>query len=269
MLKSVTSHLRHPFWNKLRSIKYWLSQNIRDLGIDWSVFLVKRITKMRVSSGPFAGMIVSSAHVYGAPVAKLLGTYEKELHPHFHRIIHCGVKTVLDVGCAEGYYAIGLALQKSVTQVSVWESLWAGREITKKLAQLNCVDRKIQINGVCDEATLYDAIADSEDNGFLVMDIEGGEMELLSQRVCDALRCWAFIVELHEFIRPGCGKILSERFDASHLITIVRTQERKKDDYPLKMPLSTSVKLLLMNEGRPGPMAWLIGIPLNSQDLSA
>lgn len=155
MHKAYTFQLRGPFWNKLRSIKYWLPKKIRHFGVHWSVFFIKKITKMHVLIGPFAGMIVSSEHVYGAPVAKLLGTYEKELHPCFQRIIHCGVKTVLDVGCAEGYYAIGMALQKSVTQVSAWESLWAGREITKKLAQLNSVDRKIQINGACDETSLY------------------------------------------------------------------------------------------------------------------
>lgn len=101
------------------------------------------------------------------------------------------------------------------------------------------------------------------------MDIEGGEMELLSPRVCDALQCWAFIVELHEFIRPGSSEILLERFRASHLITVVRTQERTREDYPLKMPLWTSIKIWLMNEGRPGPMEWMVGIPLNSQELSA
>ena len=251
-------------WNKVRCVKNSLSMRIWNLNIRWAVYRVNMNTKMQVVTGPFAGMIVSSEHVFGAPIAKLLGTYEKELHPYLQKIIQSGVSKVMDIGGAEGYYAIGMALQESVKHVLVWESLGTGREIKKKLAQSNLVEGKIRINEECDEAALYEAIMHSSTNGFLIMDIEGAELELLSLRVCEALHSWKFIVEIHEFIIPGCREILLERFKKSHSVTIVRTRERVKEDYPMRAPLLISVKKWLMNEGRPGPMEWLVGMPLNS-----
>src|SRR5207302_355482 len=63
----------------------------------------------RILGGPFAGMEYVSAATEGALVPRLLGTYESELHPHLQAFAEAGLDCVVDVGCAEGYYAVGLA----------------------------------------------------------------------------------------------------------------------------------------------------------------
>jgi hypothetical protein len=40
-------------------------------------------------------------------LSKLLGTYESELHPVLHEILIKPYELIVDVGSAEGYYAIG------------------------------------------------------------------------------------------------------------------------------------------------------------------
>lgn len=215
---------------------------------------------MRVVTGPFAGMIVSNEHIYGAPVAKLLGSYEKELHPHLNRILEESPHTVFDVGGAEGYYAIGMALQECIEKVIVWESLEPGRALIRHLARTNKVLDKIMIQGTCQEPSLYEAIV-SRPVGVLIMDVEGAELELLSTRVCAALRDWSLIVEGHDFLRPGCTQEVISRFESTHQIFTVQSRNRVVEDFPLKLNVAETLKTGLMNEGRPGRMYWVIGLP--------
>jgi hypothetical protein len=66
-----------------------------------------------VLHGPFAGLMYPRDLLLAqadAPIAKLLGTYEQELHPVFEEVIAKQPRTIIDIGAAEGYYAVGLAL---------------------------------------------------------------------------------------------------------------------------------------------------------------
>jgi hypothetical protein len=48
---------------------------------------------------------------------KFLGTYERELHRVIERAIWRRPKYVLNIGCAEGFYAVGLAIRLNDAQV--------------------------------------------------------------------------------------------------------------------------------------------------------
>src|ERR1700683_867887 len=63
-----------------------------------------------VQQGPFRGMILSDA-VSGSHLPKLLGSYEAELYPVVDVILQRPYRLVIDVGCGEGYYLVGLARQ--------------------------------------------------------------------------------------------------------------------------------------------------------------
>ena len=41
-------------------------------------------------------------------IPKLLGSYEQELQPLLQRLAAQNYSEIVDIGCAEGYYAIGL-----------------------------------------------------------------------------------------------------------------------------------------------------------------
>eukprot|EP01035_Chromulina_nebulosa_P056148 gene56148-76968_t len=49
-----------------------------------------------VAGGPFAGMAYVSSATEGALIARLLGVYESELHPHFEAFIAEGLDCVID-----------------------------------------------------------------------------------------------------------------------------------------------------------------------------
>jgi len=62
-----------------------------------------------VQAGPFAGMLLTgdtSWDAVGDETSKLLGFYEEEIDPHLEQAIAAKPDLVLNVGCAEGYYAV-------------------------------------------------------------------------------------------------------------------------------------------------------------------
>src|SRR5687767_13183612 len=72
----------------------------------------------RVRHGVFAGMHYPAMEAAGSAIfPKLAGCYEAELRSLMEQIVRTPYTTVVDVGCAEGYYAVGLALR--MPQVNV------------------------------------------------------------------------------------------------------------------------------------------------------
>ena len=71
-------------------------------------------------SGPFAGMSCISEAICSSLVPKLLGSYESELHQVLNQILETDYQNVIDIGCAEGYYAVGLALRLPNARVYAW-----------------------------------------------------------------------------------------------------------------------------------------------------
>ena len=62
-----------------------------------------------ILGGPFAGMSFVRQVAEGCCVPKLLGCYEEELHPYVEQAILRDYPQVLNIGVAEGYYAVGFA----------------------------------------------------------------------------------------------------------------------------------------------------------------
>ena len=59
-----------------------------------------------VMQGPLAGMDFLAQSAEGCHIAKLLGCYEQPLQPFIEQAITNAYPTILNIGCAEGYYAV-------------------------------------------------------------------------------------------------------------------------------------------------------------------
>lgn len=63
-----------------------------------------------VRRGPFKGLKYPFlSAIYSAFFPKVLGYYEMELHPAIDILKQKQYTSILDVGCSEGYYAVGFA----------------------------------------------------------------------------------------------------------------------------------------------------------------
>src|SRR5271170_382684 len=70
------------------------------------------LNELVVRNGPFAGMRYARPLPEGSIFfPKLLGSYEAELQAHFERVIGTDYSAIVDVGCADGYFAVGLAMR--------------------------------------------------------------------------------------------------------------------------------------------------------------
>src|SRR5207302_1740834 len=66
---------------------------------------------LEVRCGPFAGMRYAPGqeHISGHLIAKLSGSYERQIYPWLvTEWIDGSFDLLIDVGCAEGFYAVGL-----------------------------------------------------------------------------------------------------------------------------------------------------------------
>jgi hypothetical protein len=215
-------------------------------------------------SGMFPQLRLDTQAVFGAAGAKLLGTYELELVPALNEIGAQSPAIVIDVGGADGYYAVGFA-RFWQCRVIVFERLAQARAIIARNGALNQSGMAIELRGECDEPALHAVVRQQPRSGLLIMDVEGAELDLISERVAQSLTGWQIVIETHDFARPGCLAELERRLAPTHDLQRIVSRPREVADFPLSMPLSMALpaarKLKLMDEQRPGAMTWLVGRP--------
>lgn len=209
----------------------------------------------QVLGGPFAGMSFVSQVAEGCAVPKLLGCYEQELHPYVEQAIERGYAQVLNIGVAEGYYAVGLARRMPSARIFAFDIDENAQRTCAEVARANGVSERVQIGGLFrgqDFARFVDA------STLLVCDIEGAERELLDPEAYPALRALDIIVELHDCLVPGLSQLIVQRFRETHEITLLKQAGRSQPLPPLFDDLSHLDQLLAVWEWRSGPTPWAV-----------
>lgn len=212
----------------------------------------------RIRGGPFAGMEYVTEATEGALIPRLLGTYESELHPFLKALAQQGIDTVIDVGCAEGYYAVGLARLMPEAVIHAFDIDEAARTACADLAAKNGVAERVRIGG---------AFAPQDFQNFagkralVIVDAEGAELDILQPEQAPALATMNVIVETHDVYRPGSLKELIRRFGPTHEIVLVRQQPKVFELPPWLQDLAHLDQLLAVWEWRLAPTPWLVMRP--------
>ena len=213
---------------------------------------------IRVLSGPFAGMKYMNEVFYSSATPRWLGTYEMELHPAVEEIGRRGYQVIIDVGSAEGYYAVGLARLCPHAKVYAFDTDPWSREQCRRLSQINELSARVNVRGLMKSGDLAPLVADPT---LIVCDIEGYELRLLDPQLCSALLGCDLLVEVHEFTAFG-GQIeetLTRRFADTHQIRVFTTAERSPATasglFPSGSPVETITQA--MDEHRSAAQSWL------------
>lgn len=207
-----------------------------------------------VRSGPFKGMLYDIRATEGAAPARRLGCYEATLAPILEEVITRAYPRILDIGCAEGYYAVGLARRCRNTKVMAHDTNPAARAACATLAKLNRVKSRITIG---ETVTHTDFQRCQTTKTFVLCDIEGAEATLLDPEKAPDLRFADILVEVHDCFTPGLSEVLEARFAATHT---VRRIDRGVDMTALPAwmeQLSDLDRLIALWEWRSGPTPWL------------
>ena len=235
--------------NSLRLLSKWRSVLIQN------TLLEQEGTK--VLQGPLAGLDFIERSAEGCHIAKLLGCYEQPLQPHIQNALSGQYTKIINIGCAEGYYAVGFALAVPELISLAFDTDPNARTACRQLAEKNGVSDRIEIGGLFSPTDF----AKYEDEAALVFcDIEGAEEELLDPDLAPALRKLDIIVESHECLRKGITQKLISRFEATHTIELIEDNgSRQLDNLPQWFKkLSHLDQLLATWEWRSGPTPWLV-----------
>jgi SAM-dependent methyltransferase len=228
----------------------------------WRQFLILQHYLRRhgtiIWGGPFKGMDYVAAATEGALMPRLLGSYEGELHPHLRSFAEQDLEVVIDVGCAEGYYAVGLARLMPQVTVHARDINEGALAACKTLAEKNGVADRVIVGG---EFKPEDFEAFAGRRGLVMVDAEGAELDILQPELSPALAGLSLIVETHDIYRAGALATLQERFAPTHDVILVEQQYLAFEPPPWFAQLPHLDRLLAIWEWRVSPTPWLVMRP--------
>jgi len=229
--------------------------------------VIRKRTGLIVARGPFKGMKYSEEMVERLPPwPRILGTYEQEIYACIEDTCSSTFTRVINVGAAEGYYAVGLLMRLPGATGVAFEASAAFRESIRDLASINGVADRLDVAGFCDVAALKEHMPPGEP-ALVFMDVEGHEKELLDPVAIPQLATAHVIVEVHEQEAPSVTKTLKSGFGTSHNIEIIQSRPRRLADLPFTLPLIERLfmhrtYLSAMSEGCGRVMTWMNMVPV-------
>jgi hypothetical protein len=210
-----------------------------------------------IGGGPFAGMTYLEGQAEGSLIARLLGTYESELHPHLRRL-SADAECIVDIGCAEGYYAVGLARMLPAATVYAYDTSENARSLCRDLAQRNGVADRVVIR---EEFNPTDFAQFAGRRALIIMDTEGAELDLLRPDLAPDLGSLPLIVETHGVGPDRTIERIRERFEPTHHITRVDQSGKVAEMPDWLMELSHLDQLIAVWEWRHRLTPWLVMEP--------
>jgi hypothetical protein len=245
-----------PAWIQ-GTIRYLRYPRVRERSRTHRRILGRLDSPREVCQGPFRGMRYVALAYCSEILPKLVGTYESELVPAIETICRSSCDRIVDVGAAEGYYAVGMSLRNPAARVVAFETNPSARHYLRSLARRNGVSGRIAIRGECTLDALRDAL-DGARRPALISDCEGAEDPLLRPDRVEPLRRAWIVVETHDGLATeggvleGISRRLHERFEATHEVEVIASRARRREELPRDCAVLTDPEAdAAMDEGRP------------------
>lgn len=216
-----------------------------------------------VSQGLFKGLRLNRDTWWGRCDlgAQCLGIYEKEILDLISTRKPFDI--FLDIGAADGYYAVGmLRSQKAKTSVC-FEISEEGQKAIKKNWVTNERPGNLEVYGEANEKSIL-SIANKLSTGSLVLiDIEGFEFALLSRKVISLLQKCTIVIEIHSWVDSFQEKYsaLLRDLDKYFDIGIIKPSPRNTENIEILRGYPDDNRLLVASERRPCVMRFLYLTP--------
>ena len=248
--------IRYRFKTPLDKIIFYLGRNI------------EKLSKNKVLDGLYKDIhleINKNWNSYDV-ASKFLGLYEKEVQDEIFNIQKnkkINKKYLINLGAGEGYHLIG-ALKKKLFNYGVAYEMDNGAK--------NILNKNLIKNDLQNKAVIFDkAEANFLENSFprklklkdcfFLIDIEGDEFKLLNRDNLNKLKKSVLIIELHDFYFSQ-NKLLNS-LKKIFKVKVISTENRNLSKFKILENLPDTEKWLLVNEGRPKKMEWIICVPNN------
>ena len=244
----------YGIWNFIDNKKYKLGKKLAEY------------SKEKILFGPYSGtkFIFGSGWSNTDFGSKYLGTYERQIQK---KIIYLKKKFNLnffvDCGAAEGFHIISLLKKKIFKTAVAFEINKKSRDLLIQNAINNNVKKKISVYSEANFASLKKLKIKNFKKTLFLLDIEGAEFNLFDKNFCRYFSKSFFIIEDHNFI------ILNKKKTNSFYKTIKKFFKVEFVDDNFENPLNYKIldnltedeKYLILSEGRPLRMQWIILLP--------
>ncbi len=219
----------------------------------------------KVNYGPFSGLQLQWNSSWGAKSrgTMLLGIYELEL---LRELIETSkdYRYFIDIGAADGYYALGALFGGYFEKSFCYEASQHGRKVIKGNAEMNGLTDRVVIRGKASSDFFHDFQTDERDDSVVLVDIEGGEFQLLSNEALFAFKKSVLIIEIHDWmISDGKSELLELENRALRYFNIkkLRTGAREPSAFEELDEISDSERWLVCSESREMLQTWWVLTP--------
>lgn len=215
-----------------------------------------------IAYGPFKGMKLNGDVWWGkySVNSKLLGVYEKNVLDKICAYSNAIDGPFVDIGAADGYYAIGVAYSGLNDCVYAYEIGEKGRDRLVQNAILNGCGDKVAVEEEANYERLS-ALIEKHGRALFLIDIEGAEYALLDRRTLTLLRRSCLIVELHPWkAEDGYNRErdLIARAEENFHVDYIGDAVLDPNQFGELHQFTDDERLLALSEGRDRHMRWMV-----------
>jgi ribosomal protein L11 methylase PrmA len=189
---------------------------------------------------------------------KILGSYEQEIQQVIERICTVNYNGIIDIGCAEGYYAVGLARRIKTARVYAFDTNKEALRLCREMARVNDVSDRIITGNYCDMDVLKSIPLVGRT--LIISDCEGYEKHLFTEKSASFFRLYDLLIELHDFVDINISSQIRAAFQLTHDIesyeSIDDIKKVQQYDYAELMAFDLATRKEILAERRPTIMDW-------------
>lgn len=207
-----------------------------------------------VQNGHFKGMNYIKRSSCSMLLPKILGSYEEPIQEWVREVIeNKNYENILDIGCAEGYYACGFAMRLPNTKITAYDIDERARNDALMLQKANEL-KNIEIKAECTHEELN---LKCKEKTLVFCDIEGYEEILLNPKDVPNLKYVDLLIESHDCFVSNITEELVGRFYGTHKIKIIIDYPYRVDNYSTPRDVTKEQFKYIIDERRPLRMKFI------------
>jgi|TARA_B100000795_G_scaffold260913_1_gene237218 hypothetical protein len=216
----------------------------------------------QVAYGTFKGMKLSKNTYWSKNdiITHILGVYEKHVLKKIIEFSKKGNYPFIDIGAADGYFAIGMAFSETFKKIYAFEIDEEGRRSLNRNIENNLCKDKVVVDIEANFETLKE-IVDKNKSAVILIDIEGSEFDLLDDNLLQLLSNCYIVCELHPTLSAnGFEKqnMLINNAKAFFDVSIIQRESYSPNKFSELNEFTDEERLIAFGEGRENNMNWLI-----------
>lgn len=209
----------------------WFDRHVQRLKDRYNASLYRAFGGV-IQAGPFRGMTLDGETSWGDDLGMMLaGQYEREVMDLIARTDFSAYDAVVDVGCANGLFAVGMARLRPDWRVIAFDISEDAQRTTRRNAERNGVADRLDVRGGATPDALQAAL-EPIGRPFVIVDVEGYEAVLVDPAAVPGLTKADVLIELHDRKDDAITDLIEARCTATHAVE--RIERGWRDPFALE-----------------------------------